>query len=107
MPNPYLTHKIAQITQYHGLSIESMKAAAREQGLQGIRSVQLWNELASMLTPEETAEAGTLVYAASLAAWNESKTFEAAGLDAAAAATGKTRQQLLDELAALPPTNFS
>jgi hypothetical protein len=106
MPNPYLTHEIAQLTQSHGLSLDAMERAAKEQGDQGIRCVQLFTQLAAMLSTEERTEAGTIVYTRSLAAWNESKVHEAAGLDATAAALGTTRAALLAELAAVPATNF-
>jgi hypothetical protein len=106
MPNAYLTNEIAELTRSHTLSMDAMKRAAKEQGDQGIRSVQLFTQLAAMLTNEERTEAGTIVYTRSLAAWNESKVHEAAGLDATAAALGTTRQDLLDQLAAVPATNF-
>lgn len=106
MPNVYLTNEIAELTRSHTLSMDAMKRAAREQGEQGIRSVQLFTTLASMLTTEERTEAGQIVYARSLAAWNESKVHEAAGLDATAAALGTTREALLAELAAVAATNF-
>lgn len=104
MPNPYLADEIAELTRSHKQAMERMHSTSREGGEQAVRAVQLWQTFLTKVSTEEATEAGMLVYAAALERWASAKTWEVQALDALALSLGTTREALLDELAALPPT---
>lgn len=89
----------------HRIAMDRMAQAAKEQGEQGERAVQLFQTLAGgLLEPDEVMDYGLDVQSRAQAAWEVSKVHEAKSLDATAAAMGVTRQNLLDQLAAIAPT---
>lgn len=108
MVKPHNLKDFQETDNSHRLAMERMKQSAQQQGEQGVRAIQLYTLLAtSLLEPEEVAEYSANVQLRSEAAWAEAKLWEAKSLDATALAMGVTRQDLLDELANIPPTNFS
>lgn len=105
MVKPYNQKAFLEADNSHRQSMDRMASAAKEQGDQGIRSVSLFQTMAtSLLEPEEVQDYGLDVMSRATAAWNVSKQYEAQSLDATAAAMGVTRQDLLDELALIPST---
>jgi predicted Zn-dependent protease len=104
MPNPYLTDEVAELTRSHKQAMQQMKQAATTQGDAGVRAVDLWQQIVALISSEEATEAGMEVYRRASEMWATSKVEEAKGLDALALSLGVTRKDLLDELAALPPT---
>lgn len=108
MVKPHNLKAFQEADTSHRLAMDRMKQAAKEQGEQGIRSVQIYVTMATgLLEAAEVSEYSADVQARAETAWAQAKTWEAQSLDATAAAMGVTRQDLLDELAALPPTSFS
>jgi hypothetical protein len=105
MVKPHNLKAFQETDNSHRLAMDRMKAAAKDQGDQGIRAIQLYTTLAtSLLEPAEVAEYAADVQARAETSWAEAKLWEAQSLDATAAAMGVTRADLLAELAAVPST---
>lgn len=93
--------------QSHDMAIGRVQRAVVTLGQESYRAVQVWNQNVLPLLDETTGpEAGAQVQAQSIAAWQESAPMLAVALDAVAAASGVTRQSLLDELAQIAATDF-
>lgn len=105
MVKPHNLKAFQEADNSHRLAMERMAQAAKEQGEQGIRAVQIFQTMAAtLLESGEVQEYGLDVQSRTSAAWDIAKTYEAQSLDATAAAMGVTRQNLLDQLAAIAPT---
>jgi len=87
--------------------MDGMFAASRQGGEQALRAIQLWGQFVALVSQLEAQEAGGIVYARANEFWANALTWEVEALDALALCLGKSRQQLLDEMAAAPPTSFS
>jgi hypothetical protein len=107
MPNPYLTHRVSNLTQQHEQTIQAMVNGAIAQGNYGRQSVGVWMQLVALMSQDERAAAGALVQTASQEAWDQSKVGLVTAIDATAAALGVTRADLLTQLGSLPATNFT
>ena len=106
MADFYTAKQLEEIMQSHKQAVQTMDAASKNLGQSGIRAVQLWSMAKSLVDESEQLAAGAKLAEESLTAWENNKTYVVAGIDALAAGSGKTRQQILDELAGLPATNF-
>ena len=104
MPNPYLTDEIADLTRSHKQAMDTMHSTSRQGGEQAVRAISLWQQLVSQLSAEDAQAAGLIVMQRAADRWEEAKPWEVQALDALALSQGKTRQALLDELAAMPET---
>lgn len=81
-----------------------MHNAAKLQGELGVRSVQVFQTIAGLTEGSEIVDYGLDVQTRATAAWNEAINWEVQSLDATALAMGVTRQDLLDQMAAVSPT---
>lgn len=104
MVNPYKTDDIHLLANSHKQAMAKMHAAAVEQGAQGLRAVDLWQQLTAQMTAEEATEAGQIVLTKAAEYWAVAKSHEVNAIDSLALSLGTTRDALLAELAALPPT---
>jgi hypothetical protein len=105
MVKPYNQKAFLEADNSHRAAMERMAAASKEQGDQGIRAIQIYQTLATtLLEPDEVTEYALDVQSRATAAWEIAKAYEVQSLDATAAAMGVTRQALLDQMAAVPPT---
>jgi uroporphyrinogen-III decarboxylase len=105
MVKPHNLKEFQEADSSHRLASERMLQAAKEQGEQGVRAVQIFQTLAGgLLEPDEVMEYALDVQSRANAAWDIAKAYEVQSLDATAAAMGVTRQSLLDQMASAPPT---
>lgn len=106
MADAYTTKKVNDILASHSQAVQAMQGSAKQLGDLGIRTVQLWAMAMAPLTSDERTAAGTAFAADAAASWAAVKANLVAGLDALAAGSGITREQLLQDLADEPATNF-
>jgi hypothetical protein len=104
MPAAENQHEFNIADASHRQSMEQMANASKNQGEAAVRAISLWPKIQSLLEPNEVERFGLNIQARATTAWATAKIYQAQSLDAAALAMGTTRQALLDELAALPPT---
>lgn len=90
----------------HAQSVQAMQGAAKQMGDQARRGVQLWAMASAIVDEAERTAAGIKFAADAAARWQSSRADLATAIDALALSTGLTRQQILDDLAAAPATNF-
>lgn len=103
----FLTNRtLIEYADSHGKAMASMESAIKNAGEQGVRAVQIYAQAAALQTDADNLASGTKLVTESLTKWSETKVYLAQALDATSQGTGKTRQQLLDEVAALDSTNF-
>jgi len=104
MPNPYLTDEISEATRSHKQAMTAMQQASRQAGEQGMRAVSLWQTIVSQLSQEEAQAAGVIVMQRAKDMWADALTYQAQAMDALALSTGVTRDDLLNEIKAMPDT---
>jgi hypothetical protein len=107
MANPWLTSTLNEITQSHKIATISILDYIHQAAEQSRRAVQLWIQFVSLVDQEDLTGAGALVQQDATVSWNISKNHLATSLDAAAAAMGTTREDLLSQLSQVPQTNFN
>lgn len=106
MADFYTAKQLNDIMSSHAQCVQALAGASQQMGSLSVRGVQLWAQAAA-IDPATASAAGTAFAASAAAQWASNKVHLAAALDGVAASTGSTRQQLLNELAAMPQTSFS
>ncbi len=106
MVKPHNLRAFQDADNSHRQAMEQMHNAAKLQGELGLRSVQLFQSIAALTEGSEIVDYGLDVQNRALAAWNEAILWEVQSLDATALAMGVTRQDLLNQMAAVAPTAF-
>ena len=106
MADFYTGKKLTDILESYNRSVAAMQGSVKQLGDQGGRAVQLWSQAAGLVDEDELAAANTQKASDSIALWNAVKSDLAKAMDALTAGTGMTRQQILDDLAAIPATDF-
>lgn len=104
MVKPHNLKAFQEADNSHRQAMDQMHNAAKLQGDLGIRSVQVFQAIAALLEGSEVVDYGLDVQSRATAAWGEAIAWEVQSLDATALAMGVTRQALLDQMAAVPPT---
>jgi hypothetical protein len=104
MVKPHNFRAFQEADNSHRQCMDQMHSAAKVQGDLGIRSVQVFQTIAELTEDDEIVGYGLDVQTRATSAWGEAIVWEVQSLDATALAMGVTRQALLDQMAAIPPT---
>lgn len=107
MVKPHNLKAFQEADNSHRQCMDQMHTAAKLQGELGIRSVQVFQIIAGLTESTEIVDYGLDVQSCASSAWAQAILWKLQSLDATALAMGVTRQDLLDEMAAIPPTSFS